>query len=113
MDSLLLGFALFLSSEVYLIAMKKGYFFLLDIAGLIVTFKVNQVVLGNPYLYALENSGSLLVQRLPRNGNASGDEAVSRAVPNGVDLCQAHWKLGIMTWKRETPLSEWSLQMLL
>ena len=61
MDSLPLGFALFLSSEVYLIAMKKGYFFLLDITGLIVTFTVNQVVLGSPYLYALENSGSLLV----------------------------------------------------
>ena len=79
--------------------MKKGSFFLLDITGLIVTFKANQVVLGSPYLYALENSGSLLVQRLPRNGNASGDEAVSRAVPNGVDLFQAHWKLGIMTWR--------------
>lgn len=36
-----------------------------------------------------------------------------RALPNGVDLCQSHWRLGIMTWKGETSLSEWSLQMLL
>ena len=52
---------LLMAKPSHLIAMKKGYFFLLDITGLIVTFTVNQVVLGSPYLYALENSGSLLV----------------------------------------------------
>lgn len=68
-----LVFALFLSSEVNLLAVKKGYFFLLYIIGLIVTFKVNQVVLGSPYLHASENRASLLVPtRILRNGNASG-----------------------------------------
>lgn len=110
----ILRFRINRSSEVKLFAMEKGYFFFLHIIGLIITFKVNWHGLGNPYLHTSANSGHLLRRRQSlSNGNAPREGAISRVVPVGVASAQSHWRLEIMTWKRETPLSEWSRQMLI